>query len=233
MDSLESRIGYQFTNRELLVEALTHASLSYETKEAHADNQRLEFLGDAVLQLVLTDALFRRFPELSEGPLTKLRSRLVSRDALRRCALEARLGEALRLGRGEESSGGRKRASNLADAVEALIGAVYLDGGIESARSLVQSLFADLMEEVVAEPDEKNPKGELQEALQALGPEGPSYAIVAQEGPDHQKSFVAEARWRDRVLGRGTGASKKQAEAEAAAAALKESRWLETLRTDP
>jgi len=228
MDSLETRIGYPFRNPELLRGALTHPSLSYETKESHPDNQRLEFLGDAVLQLILTDALYRRFPGFDEGPLTKLRSRLVSRSGLCRCARRIDLGAELFLGRGEEANGGRQRPSNLADALEALVGAVYLDGGLDSARAFVLSLFAESIEEIVEEPEEKNPKGELQELLQALGPHGPIYSIVAQEGPDHLKSFVAEVRWNDRLLGSGAGASKKEAEVKAAEEALKEAAWMRT-----
>ena len=138
MKSLESRIEYKFRNSLLLAEALTHPSLAYETQKPHFDNQRLEFLGDAVLQLVLTSELYNRFAGFSEGTMTKLRSRLVSRTALCEYARAIRLGEYLLIGKGEESSGGRDRPSTLADAFEALIGAVYLDGGIDAARFFVR-----------------------------------------------------------------------------------------------
>src|SRR5947209_7290728 len=131
---LEERIGYKFRNALLLAEALTHPSLGHETQQRHFDNQRLEFLGDAVLQLVISENLFQRFGDFPEGQLTKLRSRLVSRDALKSYAVALDLGQYLMMGRGEEASGGRTRTSTLADAVEALIGAIYLDGGLEAAR---------------------------------------------------------------------------------------------------
>lgn len=227
MDSLEATIGYRFANAALLEEALTHPSLAYETKRHRSDNQRLEFLGDAVLQLILTDELFLRFPSEPEGQLTKLRSRLVSRDALCRFAEAIQLGQSLRLGKGEDASGGRERPSNLADALEALAGAIYLDGGMEAARAFFFRNFTAFLDEIVAQPDENNPKGELQENLQAIAPSSPSYQIVSQKGPDHDKLFVAEVVWEGIPLGRGTGSSKKEAETNAAAAALEEERWKE------
>lgn len=227
MESLEDRIGYHFAKPELLQEALTHPSLAYESKEKEYDNQRLEFLGDAVLQLILTSNLYLRFPDFSEGRLTKLRSRLVSRDALCRYAAKLDLGPFLRLGKGETASGGRERPSNLADAIEALIGAVYLDGGFEPARDLVIRNFGEFIDEISQRPDEDNPKGELQENLQAISSSSPTYEIVDQEGPDHQKLFVAEVSWEGILLGKGSGSSKKEAEINAAAEALEETRWTE------
>jgi ribonuclease-3 len=154
-----------------------------------------------------------------------LRSRLVSRDALCRFASQIGLGEFLKLGKGEAASGGRQRASNLADAFEALVGAVYLDGGFEAARSMVIHLCSGALEQVAGEPDEVNPKGQLQEILQAISPVSPTYHIVAQEGPDHQKIFTACVQWSGKELGFGSGGSKKDAETEAALNALVDRRW--------
>lgn len=225
MDSIEATIGYRFRDPQLLAEALTHPSHACETKRGTPDNQRLEHLGDAVIQLVLTEELFRRLPEEGEGGLTKLRSRLVSREALCQFACHIRLGEHLRLGRGELANGGQGRPSNLADALEALAGAIYLDGGLKEARSFLFHNFGHLVDEVLAQPEERNPKGELQERLQAIAPVSPTYRIVRHEGPDHAKLFVAEVVWSGRVLGQGSGKSKQLAESAAAAAALQGRSW--------
>lgn len=226
MDALEARIGHQFSDPALLQQALTHPSLACESRRPHFDNQRLEFLGDAVIQLVLTDELYRRYPDAGEGRLTKLRSRLVSREALCLFAKEIELGERLFLGKGELASGGRQRPSNLSDAFEALAGAVYLDGGLEAARRFLDSTVRPVIEAMLNQPDETNPKGELQERLQAITPASPTYVIVNEGGPDHLKSFIAEVRWEGMALGQGRGGSKREAEISAAASALRERRWL-------
>ncbi len=218
--SLEEEFGYRFNNPLLLAEALTHPSLAYETHRAHFDNQRLEFLGDAVLQLIFTHELFRTFADYNEGNLTKLRARLVSRTALAAYARARGLGQHLLMGRGEDASGGRTRASTLSDAFEALIGAIYLDGGLEAARSVILRLCAAELARIAEEPKEVNPKGQLQEMLQALSSSGPRYSIIAEEGPDHQKRFSARVEWNGHTLGTGEGLSKKQAETAAAEAAL-------------
>jgi ribonuclease-3 len=225
MKSLEQRISYKFRNSLLLAEAMTHPSLAYETQKPHFDNQRLEFLGDAVLQLVLTKALYLRFPKFNEGKLTKLRSRLVSRDALVTYSGTIKLGNYLMVGRGEESSGGRDRPSNLADAFEALVGAIYLDSGLEAAGDFILMICAEQIERVAEEPSEQNPKGELQEILQAISNQSPAYRIIAQEGPDHCKDFEAVVEWEHRILGQGSGKSKKEAESEAALNALANRLW--------
>lgn len=225
MDTLETRIGYRFQNRELLEEAITHPSLAYEISRPHFDNQRLEFLGDAVLQLILTEHLYQLFPQFAEGWLTKLRSRLVSRDALCTFARGISLGGYLRLGKGEAASGGCDRPSNLADAFEALVGAIYLDGGLEPAKAWILSLTAAAIQQIMDEPGELNPKGQLQETLQALAPVSPIYRILKEEGPDHRKEFVAEVEWNTRILGTGTGRSKKAAEIDAARVALQSRVW--------
>ncbi len=225
MNPLEEKIGHKFRNSLLLAEALTHPSLAYETQKPHFDNQRLEFLGDAVLQLILTEDLYCRFPEFAEGMLTKLRSRLVSRTALQEYSRALGLGEYLLIGKGEEASGGRERPSTLADAFEALVGAIYLDSGFEPAKTFVLNCCEAKLEKLAASPIEKNPKGELQEILQSLAQRGPSYRIVDEAGPDHQRRFVAEVIWGGRSLGNGEGNSKKEAEAAAARLALRQRLW--------
>lgn len=224
-ESLEQRIGYKFRNSFLLAEAMTHPSLAYESDLHHFDNQRLEFLGDAVLQLVLTGKLYELFPEWAEGELTKARASLVSRKALADFAREIDLGRDVLLGKGEEMSGGRERESTLADAFEALLGAMYLDSGFEPVRDLVLRLAKDGLVHVGESPERKNPKGKLQEVLQSLLPVTPMYRIVEEMGPDHSRSFLAEVVWNDCVLAQGEGKSKKEAEAAAAAAALEAKRW--------
>src|SRR3954469_4087149 len=163
---LEERIGYKFRNALLLEEALTHPSVGHETQRHHFNNQRLEYLGDAILQLVITEYLYHHFSTEAEGQLTKLRSRLVSRDTLRIRAEALNLGQYLMIGRGEEASGGRKRASTLADAYEALIGAVYLDSDFETARRFVLAQSQPDLDQGAEAPVDINPKGDLQELLQ-------------------------------------------------------------------
>ncbi len=226
-ESLEKIIGYKFANSLLLAEAMTHPSLAYETQRPHFDNQRLEYLGDAVLQLILTDELYQAYPAFGEGRLTKVRSRLVSRDALWKFARQIKLFNFLLLGKGEESSGGKERVSNLADAYEALIGAIYLDGGIEATRTFVLSQCVSAIDEAAHEPDEANPKGRLQELLQAISSSSPQYRILQQEGPDHAKIFEVCVEWSGKLLGCGRGYSKKEAEFEAATQALDDELWNE------
>lgn len=223
--ALEERIGYQFRDESLLAEALTHPSLGHETQRRHFDNQRLEFLGDAVLQLVITEQLFRQFAGEAEGQLTKLRSRLVSRDALKRHAVAFDLGKFLMLGRGEEASGGRQRSSTLADAFEALIGAIYLDSDLETARQFILRAAAGELEQIKRQPTDVNPKGQLQELLQSISPSSPVYEVVSQSGPEHAKHFVVRAVWEGVSLGEGSGHSKKEAETAAAAEAMQQKRW--------
>jgi len=222
---IEERIGYKFRNPRLLEEALTHPSIGHETQRHHFNNQRLEFLGDAILQLVITEYLFHHFNTEAEGQLTKLRSRLVSRDTLRIRAVALDLGQYLMIGRGEEASGGRKRASTLADAYEALIGAIYLDGYFEAAKQFVLNQAKPDLEQVAEMPVDINPKGELQELLQSISPASPVYELVSESGPEHDKTFVVKCVWEGHVLGQGSGRSKKQAETAAATNALKRKAW--------
>jgi ribonuclease-3 len=226
MNPLEERIGYKFCNSLLLAEALTHSSISLERKNYPFDNQRLEFLGDAVLQLVITHELFRRFPDFTEGQLTKIRTRLVSRTALKEHARKLHLGEHLMMGRGEEASGGRDRASTLGDSFEALVGGIYLDGGLKAAKRFIQRVAAGDLEKVEAEPEEVNPKGKLQELLQALAPSSPCYEILEESGPEHLKHFRCQVVWEGIILGEGEGKSKKEGEVAAALQALSSELWL-------
>jgi ribonuclease-3 len=208
-----------------LAEALTHPSLGHEAQHYHFDYQRLEFLGDAVLQLVITEYLFSHFQAEAEGQLTKLRSRLVSRDALKTHATTLDLGRYILMGRGEETSGGRERSSTLADAFEALIGALYLDGGLDVAKNFILTQTRLDLAKLAEEPVDFNPKGDLQELLQSISPRSPGYELVSQSGPEHEKTFVSEVVWEGIVLGQGTGRSKKQAETAAALEALQFRRW--------
>src|SRR5438270_2289787 len=230
VNPLEKRIGYKFRNPLLLAEALTHPSLGHETQQRHFDNQRLEFLGDAILQLVITEYLFAHFKDQPEGQLTKLRSRLVSRDALKTHAATLELGQFLLMGRGEEASGGRARVSTLADGFEALIGAIYLDGGLEAARKFILVQAQENLEQVEEKPVDINPKGNLQELLQSISPNSPVYEVLSQSGPEHDKRFVVQAVWEGIVLGKGSGRSKKQAETAAAEEAMELKRWKKAKR---
>ena len=225
MNPLEQRIKYKFRNSLLLAEALTHPSLGHETQRHHFDNQRLEFLGDAVLQLIFTEYLFDQFPSLSEGQLTKIRARIVSREGLRVLAERIGVGKYLMMGRGEESSGGRERASTLSDAFEALIGAMYLDSDFVTVRRVVLTESRDVLDDLEVDPPDTNPKGRLQELLQAISPISPTYPIVNQSGPEHQKQFVAKIVWDGKELGSGEGRSKKEAETAAARDALTKELW--------
>jgi ribonuclease-3 len=218
---LQKIIGHSFKNPELLQEALTHPSLAHEKGgNGTHHNQRLEFLGDAVLQLILTDHIFAMYPDFPEGKLTQVRAHLANRHTLHRRALEIGLGEYLLLGKGEEASGGRQRLSNLADAYEALLGAVYLDGGIRAARRFVARQFKLEFKNLREATPRQNPKGRLQELLQERSAANPQYRVISETGPDHNKRFEAVVEWEGREIGRGRGSSKKLAEVAAAEAAL-------------
>jgi ribonuclease-3 len=225
MNPLEERLNYKFRNPLLLAEALTHPSLGHETQRHHFDNQRLEFLGDAVLQLVFTEYLFDHYPQCSEGQLTKIRARLVSREGLSNYARMLDLGRFLMLGKGEEANGGRERPSSLADAFEALMGAIYLDSDYVTVRRIVLQTSRDHLEALRVDDASSNPKGRLQEILQSLAPRSPQYEVVDQFGPEHAKMFTSRILWEGQELGRGTGRSKKEAEAAAATEALNLRSW--------
>jgi ribonuclease-3 len=217
---LQERLGFTFRDASLLQLALTHPSVSYETPGSSAHNQRLEFLGDAVLGLVLTRELYDKFPDYGEGPLTKARAQMVNRRTLAHEARRLGLGDHLILSRGEETSGGRQRQSSLADAFEALLGAIFLDAGYERARDFILRCFQDAFGELNAIPSLENPKGELQELLQSRAAEAPLYHLTSVEGPDHDRGFECAVIHDGVELARGRGKSKKSAESQAALAAL-------------
>jgi ribonuclease-3 len=221
---LQIRLGYPFRNEDLLQLALTHPSVAHEIGEPTAHNQRLEFLGDAVLQLVLTHELYDKYSAFNEGPLTKARAKLVNRRTLAEHARALGIGAHLILSRGEETSGGRERASTLADAFESLVGAIFLDGGFDAAREFILREFSAAFGKLSVIPTIENPKGELQELLQARSSESPQYHVVSATGPDHDRVFECIVQHDGMELARGSGKSKKAAETDAALAALKKLR---------
>ncbi|MDD5556483.1 MAG: ribonuclease III [bacterium] len=220
-ERLEKAIRYCFGEREILVQALSHSSYVHEhpSKGLH-DNERLEFLGDSVLGIVITRYLFDRYPRCAEGELTLMRSVLVSEPALATVAARINLGDCLYLGKGEASTGGRKRKSNLANALEALIAAVYLDGGMEVAGRTVRGLFRDALKKIEAERHSLNYKNLLQHHCQEGKRGMPRYVLVSSKGPQHAKVFSVDVRIGGETAGAGTGRNKKQAEQEAARDAL-------------
>jgi ribonuclease-3 len=220
LDALQERLGYTFRDAALLRLALTHPSVAHEAITHTPHNQRLEFLGDAVLGLVLTQELFEKFPDLGEGPLTKARAQMVNRRTLAEEARRLGLGECLIVSRGEEASGGRQRLSALADAFEALLGAIFLDGGYDAASEFILRCFRDGFGELTEIPNLDNPKGELQELLQSKSPSSPEYEMTFVSGPDHDRLFECAVLHLGAELGRGRGKSKKEAESNAAVAAL-------------
>ena len=220
LGQLERHIGYEFKDKNLLIQAMTHSSYANEKKiEKHESNERLEFLGDAVLELVISEFLFVNSPKLAEGELTKTRASLVCEPALSHCAKGMKLGSYLYLGKGEESTGGRSRDSIISDSLEALIGAIYLDGGWLIAKEFVEKYVLKDLENKRLFYDSKTV---LQEMTQAYAEEKISYQLVGEEGPDHEKVFTAQVKLGNRVLGSGRGKTKKGAEQEAAYHAIKE-----------
>lgn len=222
ISSFEEKIGYRFRDPYWLTRALTHSS-SIEEDGRLASNERLEFLGDAYLDAVIGTALYRRFPDLPEGDLTKLRSQIVCERSLARVAREIGLGSQLIMGKGEEHLGGRDKDSIIADGVEALIGAVFCDAGFDAMEAFILRLFRELMEEGAEGKLFSDYKTKLQEELCRLGIKTPPvYRIEREDGPPHDKTFTAVVEAEGEILGRGTGKSKKQAEQSAAEEALKE-----------
>lgn len=218
--SLASRLGVTFSDPGLLDLALTHRSYASEFG-LEGTNERLEFLGDAILNLCITDLIFARFPFYLEGDLAKLRASMVSEPALAEVALELDLGGDIRLGRGERLSGGDEKPSIMADTLEAVIGAIYLDRGIREVRRVVKALFGSRVEAAVGKAVPKDAKTRLQELVTRLYGNLPRYRAVGQ-GPDHAKRFLADVYVNEHLYGRGEGRSKKEAEQEAAAQALEE-----------
>ena len=217
---LYTALGYEFRDPQRIVTALTHSSFANEAKGDVPFNERLEFLGDSVLGLTVSDYLFRTYPDFPEGILTKLRAGVVSELSLARVARRLKLGDYLRLGRGEENTGGRVRDSILADAVESIIGALYLDSNLETTKVFVLRQLVPAIEILIAGKGHRDYKTDLQEFLQSKSTLGITYQIVDEKGPDHNKMFTAQVCHGDTFIGRGRGKSKKEAEQQAARDAL-------------
>lgn len=219
LSALQKKLQYNFKSAALLTTALTHSSFSKNEQRDAQHNERLEFLGDAVLELCSSSYLFNAFPRMSEGQMTRLRAIAVCESALFGVAQKFALGDCIRLSKGEENTGGRVKPSILSDALEAVIGAIYLDGGFAQAERFVLSFVPELIEMALS-GESKDYKTRLQEQLQQKGSVNIRYAIVAEEGPDHDKRFTVEVMVEDKVLGRGNGKSKKEAEQKAAEDAI-------------
>jgi ribonuclease-3 len=221
--ALQETLKISFNDLSLLEQALVHSSYLNENPGfAPVSNERLEFLGDAILGFVVAEKLYQDFPDLAEGEMTKLRSVLVRRDTLARIALAIRLGDYLYLGRGEEASGGRDKLANLAGALEAVVAAVFLDRSLAITREFVLKLLEEELQKVVEQGTVVDYKSQLQELTQSRYRSTPDYRLLEEVGPDHDKRFTVEVRAGDVVLGRGSGKSKKMAETEAARSALKQ-----------
>ena len=219
--ALQQTLGITFNDISLLEQALAHSSYVNENPDfTPASNERLEFLGDAVLGLVVAERLYQLFPQFTEGQMTRLRAALVRRETLARMAQTIGLGDHLYLGKGEEASGGRQKPLNLAGAIEAVIGAIFLDQGLARARDFTLRLLETDLSEAVARGDSVDYKSELQELTQAREQQTPTYHVIESTGPEHDKRFTVEVRVGDTLLGRGSGKSKKAAESEAARTAL-------------
>lgn len=220
MTALEERLGHSFRNRALLETAVTHSSYANENRASGiVCNERLEFLGDSVLGVTVADFLYRHFPDMPEGRMTRLRAELVCEQSLHRVALELHLGDYLRLGKGEEHNGGRERASILSDAVEAVIAAMYLDAGMETAAGFIHRCLLDDVR-TIETPSFTDYKTALQELVQRQSGQVLSYELVGEEGPDHAKTFRMQVCLNGEPVGLVTGRTKKEAEQTAAASAL-------------
>ena len=219
MKTLETKLGYQFQNPKLLDHALTHSSYANELHLGSiSSNERLEFLGDSVLGMIVADHLYRTFPDLPEGDLTRIRANLVCEGSLVLVAKEWDLGRYLKLGKGENACGGRSRPSILADAVEAVLAAVFLDGGLAHDRDIIQRFLLDRMEQV--NRASRDHKTYLQELVQRKSGQVLSYELIGESGPDHNKTFQMQVLLNGQPIGQGTGHSKKEAEQAAANAAI-------------
>ncbi|MHB8156017.1 MAG: ribonuclease III [Desulfocucumaceae bacterium] len=217
---LYERLGIQWKNNDFLNMAMTHSSVTFDRKDRLNNNQRLEFLGDAVLELIVSDYLYKIFPSCTEGDLTKLRAAIVCEPSLSKVAKKLGLGACLIMGKGEEKSGGRERPSILADSFEALLGAVYLDSGLATATEFALRQLGEVIADVLEGRADRDYKTELQEILQKKNNSPVNYIILQEEGPPHKRFFTAGAIYMGRQLGTGAGHSKKEAEQQAARAAL-------------
>ena len=221
LQELEDKIGYCFQNKKLFRQAMTHSSYANEHRLDHSFcNERLEFLGDAVLELSTSEFLYQKYQKLPEGDLTKTRASIVCEPTLALCAGEIELGEYLLLGKGEEASGGRNRSSVVSDAMEAVIAAIYLDGGLDQARRFLLPHVEQFLTDPEEQPPFRDYKTILQEIVQQNPEEKLAYVLVGESGPDHCKQFSVEVHLNSNVIGRGTGSSKKNAEQMAAKEAL-------------
>ncbi len=218
MKTLEEKLGYTFQDPSLLENALTHSSRANESRGSQASNERLEFLGDSILGMVVADHLYRNHPDLPEGDLTRTRAALVCEESLVQVAQGLGLGDYLRLGKGEETGGGRNRPSIQADAVEAVLAAIYLDGGIGSVRKVIQAQI--LSRELASLAKPRDYKTALQELVQRESGQVLQYRLTGEEGPDHDKRFFIQVTLNGQPLGAGSGRSKKEAEQMAAQAAI-------------
>ena len=217
---IEKRLGYTFRRKELLATALRHSSYRHECDADQSDNQRLEFLGDSALGLVASDYLFLLFPQIEEGGLTCLRSRMTSGKALARIGASIQLGDFIQLGKGEQASGGRERESTITDAMEAVLGAAYLDGSLKAVRKIFDTLFVP---QIAVQPGDSwgdNPKGHLQALAQQRWHTNPVYRIIGREGPPHASVFTIEVAVAGKTLGRGRGPCKRDAQQSAAHEAI-------------
>jgi len=220
-DTLTTLLGYSFNNQELILQAFRHPSYVYEKDELGiSDNQRLEFLGDAVISLAISHLLMESFPEIKEGDLSKYRASLVSESGLYHIARELHLGDYLLLGKGEEQTNGRKKPSIISDAFEALIGAIYLDGGFAEALRIIAKLFSPLLNKITLGKSINDFKTELQEYSQDTFQSPPEYRVEKETGPDHDKTFYVSVYLKEKLMGLGKGKSKKEAEQNAAKEAL-------------
>jgi ribonuclease-3 len=221
LTTLQKKLRIKFKNKALLEQALVHSSYINENPGiTEGDNERLEFLGDAVLGLIIAEELYRRFPQFSEGEMTRMRSSLVRQDALSRLAKSIKLGDYLYLGKGEEGGGGRDKPANLSGALEALTAAIFLDRGLAVTRKFVLRLMSKKMAKALSRGVEVDYKTRLQETMQAKWQLKPKYRVIEALGPAHDRRFTVEVMGGDSVLGRGSGKSKKAAETEAARIAL-------------
>ncbi|MCL2223990.1 MAG: ribonuclease III [Defluviitaleaceae bacterium] len=219
-DQLQTNLGYTFKRHSLLKHAVTHASFVHEQKLNQSDsNERLEFLGDAVLELCISDFLYHRYPDMPEGDLTKKRAALVCESSLANLARSLSIGTFILLGQGEATEGGREKDSILSDVLESILGAIYLDGGLEEVRALILRLYEPIADKALN--NKKDYKTTLQEYLQKTSHETAVYTIIKETGPAHKKLFTAQAAHKTKILGTGKGGSKKTAEQEAARMALK------------
>ena len=222
LNNLEKKLNYKFKNRTLLKEALTHPSFQKKSLiRKTTNNQRLEFLGDSVLDIIVTEYLYRKLSSFSEGKLTKIRSVMVSKDILAKWANHLSLGKYIILGKGEDSTGGRKKLSILADCFEALLGAIYLDSGLQKAKKIISSFIKEEMELIIKGKHGDDYKTLLQEISQKKMKCLPKYFLIKEKGPDHKKTFCIKVKLKEKTYGTGSGENKKEAEQDAAREALK------------